>query len=225
MARQSAAGPPPIIPALAYTGATLAAVIMVATVPRPDSPAAEFFAYVVDNRDRLRLSAVALTFAAIALAVWTAVMCRRVRRLHGDPPGANIALAGGVIAAGAGVLTGLLGWVISRTEDSATAAALQDLQFATGGPGFMAPLCLLFAGIAVPLLLMGIARPLAVTGLVLTATAALSLLTLVTMNAAVLLPITRFGGIIWMIAASLTLTDSVRRPPKDRTPPTAEARS
>jgi hypothetical protein len=90
------------------------------------------------------------------------------------------------------------------------AAALRDLTFATGGPGFVAFLGLLFAGVSVPMLLLRIAQPLAIAGLVLAVVAELSTLTLLSLNAAPTLPIARFGGLIWLIAVSLLLP--VNRP-------------
>jgi hypothetical protein len=51
-------------------------------------------------------------------------------------------------------------------------------------------------------------RPLGIAGVILGAVAELSTLTLLTMGAAVTLPIARFGGIVWLIAASLLLPAS-----------------
>ena len=83
---------------------------------------------------------------------------------------------------------------------------LVDLAFVTGAAGFTVPFGLLLAGVAVPGLLLGLLpRPLAWAGLVLAAVAALSSLTLLTSTLDATLPITRFGGLLWAIAAGVAL--------------------
>ena len=63
----------------------------------------------------------------------------------------TIALAGGILAAGALGLTGLLGWTLSRPEitgDTALVRSLYLLVFLVGGPGHIVALGVLVAGIA-----------------------------------------------------------------------------
>src|SRR5262249_14862737 len=88
----------------------------------------------------------------------------------------------------------------------ALAKVLMDLSFATGAAGFVVPFALLLAGVAVPSLILRLTpRPLAWTGLVIAAVGVVSTFTLVTPALDVTLPITRFGGLAWIIAASLLL--------------------
>jgi hypothetical protein len=83
---------------------------------------------------------------------------------------------------------------------------LADLSFATGAAGFVVPLALLLAGVAVPSLILGlVARPLAWAGLSIAATGALSTFALLTPALDVTLPIGRFGGLLWLIAGSIAL--------------------
>lgn len=70
--------------------------------------------------------------------------------------------------------------------------ALHDLVFLTGGPGHIVP----FGPLP---------RWLAVAGLVLAVVAEASTLTLLGDAAAYLLPIARFGGLAWLIAAGVLL--------------------
>ncbi len=202
-------GPPLIIPGLAFTLLTIAGIAIAADVPRPDASGAEVLAYVGEHASTLRLSAFLTLGASVPLAIWSAAAYRRLRALGITAPGSAIALVGGVLASGLAALSGLVSWTAAGVTDSPPlAAALRDLTFATGGPGFVAFLGLLFAGVSVPMLLLGIARPLAIAGLVLALVAELSTLTLLTLNAAPTLPIARFGGLIWLIAASLLLPAS-----------------
>ena len=91
--------------------------------------------------------------------------------------------------------------------------ALATMGFAAGAAGFVVPVGLLVAGFAVPALLRGLLpRPLAWVGLVIAAAAVLATLTLVVPALNPLLPVGRFGGLLWIVAASVllpcgTLTD------------------
>ncbi|WP_067697448.1 hypothetical protein [Nocardia jejuensis] len=206
MARRAPGSLPPLLPAFAFAGFTIAAIALSARIPRPDASTAEFYAYVADHRDLLRLSGLLFVPAALQLGVWTATVHHRVRILADDPPGATIALVGGILAAVTGMLTGLLGWAISRAPEPSAAAALRDLQFAMGAPGFIVSLALLIGGVSISLLLSGHSRALALSGLVVAAIEGLSLLSLFTLDLAVILPIGRFTGMLWILAASVVLT-------------------
>jgi hypothetical protein len=207
-------GPPLIAPALAFTAMTLAGIAVAAGAPRPDAPAEDVLAYAQTHGGAMRVSAFLMFGAAIPLAIWTAAAYRRLRALGITAPGSAIALTGGVLASGFAALCGLAVWVASRVGESAPlAAALRDLTFATGGPGFVAFFGLLLAGVAVPMMLVGpgfgpAARGLGIAGVALGFVAELSTLTLLTMGAAVTMPIARFGGIVWLIAVSLLLPAS-----------------
>jgi hypothetical protein len=204
-------GPPLIIPGLAFTLLTIAGIAVAAGVPRPDASDADVLAYIGEHASTMRLSAFLTLGASVPLAIWSAAAYRRLRALGITAPGSAIALVGGVLASGLAALSGLVSWATAGVSDSAPlAAALRDLTFATGGPGFVVFLGLLFAGVSVPMLLLRIAQPLAIAGLVLAVVAELSTLTLLTLNAAPTLPIARFGGLIWLIAVSLLLP--VNRP-------------
>jgi hypothetical protein len=206
MAPRPQSGPPLIAPGLAYSILTIAGIAVAADVPRPGAPPGDVLAYAQGHASTMRVSAFLALAAAVPLAIWSAAVYRRLRALGITAPGSAIALAGGVLASGFAALSGLIGWVASRADDSApVAAVVRDLSFMTGGPGFVAFFGLLLAGVSVPMLLLRIARPAAIAGLVLAAVAELSTLTLLTLNAAVTLPFARFGGIAWLIAVSLLL--------------------
>ncbi|GIH97641.1 hypothetical protein ACFFMN_43220 [Planobispora siamensis] len=144
--------------------------------------------------------------SAVPLAILAASLHARLHRLGVRAPGAGIALTGGIIAATALMLSGLLQWVTSRHgQADATALVLHDLIFLTGGPGHVVPLGLLVAGVAVPgLLLKLLPRPVAVAGLLIAVIAELTTLTLLITEAAYLLPV-RFAALAWLIVAAIQL--------------------
>ena len=112
-------------------------------------------------------------------------------------------------------LSGLVTWVTADTAHiagPALAKALSDLSFAAGAAGFVVPFALLIAGVAVPSLILRLTpRPLAWGGLVIAAIGMLSTLTLLTSALDFTLPIGRFGGLIFIVAASVLLPTSRHR--------------
>jgi hypothetical protein len=92
--------------------------------------------------------------------------------------------------------------------DGALVQALYFWIFATGGPGYSVPLGLLFAGISVPALFGRLLpRWVVVLGLVLAVVGELSALSLIVPQALFLIPLTRFPGFVWLIAAGFKLAD------------------
>src|ERR1700752_2672985 len=121
--------------------------------------------------------------SSVPLAIYAATASARLRQLGVTAPGAMIALAGGILAAGALGLGGLSLWTLSRPEISADGAlvrALYFLVFLVGGPGHIVALGLLVAGMAMPCLILGLLpRPLALVGLAIAALSELTTLVLI----------------------------------------------
>ena len=221
-------GPPLLAPVLAYGALMIAAVILSARAPQPSAPAASVLAYDRTHHTVLQIAG-CLGFAASApLAIWTAVAYRRLRTLGVTAPGAVIGLAGGLLAAASLALSGLITWTSAQTgavADPGLARALADLGFATGAAGFVVPLALLLAGVAVPSLILGLLpRPLAWAGLAVAAAGVLSTVTLLTSTVDFTLPAGRFAGLIWLAAVSVTLPRS-RRAVSAATPAPARPRA
>jgi hypothetical protein len=150
----------------------------------------------------------AMPFVAYAATSWT-----RMKALGVEAAGPSIALAGGIVSASCLVLSALTRWTLADPPaDSAVVNALHDLSFVTGGPGTVVPFALLLAGLAIPAGLAGLLpRVTVIAGLVLAGIAVLSSLTLVVAGTSyVLLPIARFGGLFWLIAAGAGLPTSAR---------------
>jgi hypothetical protein len=147
--------------------------------------------------------------ASVPLAIYAATASARLRQLGVTAPGATIALAGGVLAAGALALCGLLVWTLSRPEvtaDGSVVRALYFLVFLTGGPGHVVVLGLLVAGVALPGLVLGLLpRSVAWAGLVIAAIAEVTALVLVWPPLMVLLPVARIPALVWLIIAGATL--------------------
>jgi hypothetical protein len=114
-------------------------------------------------------------------------------------------------------LSGVAGWAAAATaalvpDAAGPVVALTGLSFAAGGPGFVVAFGLLIAGVSVPTLLGRLVpRPLAVVGLVLAGGAAVAVLSLAVPALAFLLPVVRFGGLVWLVWASAVLPVTRRR--------------
>ncbi len=207
--RRRQGGPPLPLPAVVATALTVAAVVVYVGSPTPATTPMAALHYLRLHGTQQRALAFLVASTSIPLATWTAATYRRLRTLGVTAPGAAIALVGGTLASASLALSGLVTWVTAESApsvDAGTARVLVDLAFVTGAAGFTMPFGLLLAGVAVPGLLLGLLpRPLAWAGLVLAAVGVLSSLTLLTSMLDATLPITRFGGLVWAIAAGVAL--------------------
>ena len=157
-----------------------------------------------DHPEGFRVSALLGFGASVPLAILAATVYTRQRRLGIRVPGPAIGLVGGVLASALLAVSMLATWTASQDgvpDDDAVARALALLAFATGGVGFAVGLGLLVAGAAVPALILRLVpRWLAWVGLVLAAVAEVSFLSLVVEPLQYLLPVARFGGLLWLVA-------------------------
>jgi hypothetical protein len=208
-------GPPLLAPAIAYAALTITAAILSAKIPHPGAPAESVLAYDRTHHTELEVAGFLVFGAAAPLAIWTATVYRRLRTLGVTAPGTAIALAGGLLAAGSLALSGLITWTTSQVQsvaDPALARTLAELSFATGAAGFVVPFALLMAGVAVPSLILRFApRWLSWAGLGVAAGGMLSTFTLLTSALDPLLPIGRFGGLLWLVVVSATLPHDRRQ--------------
>lgn len=207
--RRPQSGPRLLIPVLAFTALTVAYVIVNSATPRPDASGAEVLRYAATHTTALKVGSWLLLGSTAPLAVLAGVFYRRLRALGITAPGSAITLVGGVLAAAALTLSALFTWAGGRLPSDASPAlarALADLSFLSGGPAYSMMFGLLIAGISVPgLLARLLPRPLAWSGLVLAAAAMVSSLTLVAGPFAFLLPVVRFGGLVWLVFVALLL--------------------
>jgi hypothetical protein len=152
--------------------------------------------------------------SAVPFAVITAVATTRLRTLGLDVPGRIIAQLGGALAASMLAISGLATLALTQdhVSDSAPAVrALYGLTFATGGPGFVVFTGLLLLGISIASL-SGNALPrwLAWTGVAIGVVCAAGALAVAFDALDLLLPIGRFGSLVWLVAIGFLLPSSRR---------------
>lgn len=202
-------GPPPLIPAIAYAVFAVASLVLGAGGTRPDMSAAQVTAYDLAHPGLLGVLATVVFAGAVPLAIWSATLYQRLRYLGITAPGTAIALSGGIMASASLTASGLATWTAVQSADASEpglAHALTGLAFAGGGPGFVVPFALLMLGIAIPLVITRLVpRWLGIAGLVIAAVGMIATFTLLTSALYPLLPIARFGGLLWIIGVSVYL--------------------
>jgi hypothetical protein len=178
-------------------------------LPLPYGPVAAVQQYVRTQPVAVQVIAVAVFGSSVPLAVYAATASARLRQLGVTAPGATITLAGGILAAGALGLAGLVGWTLSRPEisgDTVLVRALYFLAFLLGGPGHIVALGLLVAGMAVPSLMLGLfPRSLAWVGLAIAVISELTTVVLVWPQLGPILPIARVSALAWLLVAGARL--------------------
>ena len=213
--RRPQSGPPLLVPVLAFTVLTVAYVVVNRSTPHPDASGAAVLRYAQDHRTAAKWGSMLLFGSSMPLALTAAVLYRRLRALGITAPGSAITLVGGVLASAALSLSGIFGWAGGRLPADAgpaLAKALADLAFLAGGPVFAVTFALLIAGVSVTGLLAGLLhRALARAGLVLAAVGMLATLAFVADGFQYLVPVVRFGGLIWLVAAASVLPRTRRR--------------
>lgn len=202
--------------ALVHLGLFAASLVVMAVmgrgaVPLPHGPVTAAQGYYARSADSVRLAAFFQFGAAIPLGLFTAVVTSRLKFLGLNAAGVSIALFGGIAASIMLALCGLIGWVLSQpgVESEAGARALELLGFATGGVGTVVPFGLLMAGVSISGGLMGLLpRWIAIWGVVVALIAELAALSLIAPQSSIFLPLARFPGILWMVAAGFALPQS-----------------
>jgi hypothetical protein len=219
---------PPLVPVAVIATTLFVAGLVVGAVgggpfPSPYDSAPDVLAYFAGHRTTVQVAATLQFASAVPLAILSAALVSRLQFLgFGRVPGTLIALTGGILASGFLLLSAVVQWVLSRPEvatDRAVVRPLADLAFAAGGPAHVVFLGLLVAGLAVPSVIGRLLpRRLALAGIAIAAVGELSTLALISRPAAVLLPVARFGGLAWLIAAAALLPAQRRTssPPPER---------
>jgi hypothetical protein len=204
-------GAPLFPPAVAYAVLTVLGVALPALVAgvRPWTSDAALLEFFQQHSGAAQLSAF-LTIAATApLAVFTAVATARVRTLGQDVPGRIISQIGGTAAASMLALAGVATLAATQThvaDSPASIRVLYGMTFAAGGPAFVLFSGLLLAGISVTGIITRILpRAVAWGGLAIAFVSELASVSAAWDGMDVLLPIGRFGGLVWMVAVGLTL--------------------
>jgi hypothetical protein len=171
--------------------------------------------YFSEHADAVRVGAFLLFGASLPLGIFAATAVSQLRFLGVNVAGSFIALFGGLSASAMLALSALVQWVLSFPgvgDPSSTVRALHLLSFALGGPGCVALMGLLVAGLSVSAgLARLVPRWLMWFGVVVAGIAELSTLTLVAPAAAYLLPAARFPAFVWIICFGACLPKSRAR--------------
>lgn len=195
--------------ALLRKGSGLAAMLSL----NPYGPAEAARNFFAGNPQAVRVSAFFLFGSAIPLGIYAATIVSRLRFLGVRAAGSYIAHFGGLAASGALAVAALCLWVLSVPEASASLSvtrALHFLSFLLGGTAFAAGFGLLAAGVSVTSYFARLLpRWLVWFGLVIAVAGELSTLSLVALPMTFAIPITRFGGFVWLIAAGASMPKTV----------------
>jgi hypothetical protein len=173
---------------------------------------------------RLRSSAALLCAflqfgSAIPLGIFTASVTSRLHFLGARAAGVSIALFGGFGAAAAVASSSMVLWAITQpgiASDTTLTAGLYYVGYALGGPGYTVTFGLLMAGVSiVSWFYRLLPRWICIFGFVLAISGELSWLNLELPKALFLVPLTRFPGFIWIIAAGFALPTRARAKAKE----------
>lgn len=177
--------------------------------PAPYEPLRVIMNYFVARPSAVLLCAALHFGAAVPLGIFTATAVSRLRFLGVRAAGADIALFGGFLTAFMMMTSSSVLWAMTYPEiaqDASVMQALYRIQFALGGPGFSVPFGLLIAGISVTAGFSGLLpKWLAILGIVIAGVGELSWLNILFPKALPLIPLTRFPGFLWLIAAGFAL--------------------
>ena len=181
--------------------------------PAPYEPLSVIMTYFQARSSAVLLCAALHFGAAVPLGIFTATAVSRLRFLGVRAAGVDIAQFGGFLTAFMMMVSSSVLWAMTYSgvaQDGAVIEALYRLDFAFGGPGFSVPFGLLLAGLSVTA---GFSRLLpkwlAVTGVVIAVVGELSWLDILFPKALPLIPLTRFPGFVWLIAAGFWLPRTI----------------
>lgn len=208
-------GPPLLGLAVVHTVLFVGSIVVTAILtsgghlPSPFDTDAESRRFLTEHSDALRVNAFLQLGAAVVVGVFAATAVSRLWFSGIRAAGTSIALVGGVLASGFGVLSALVQWVIAEVGSGlpdSVLHAFQFLFFAAGGPGTLAGLGLLIGGVSVSAGVAGaIPKWLMWFGVAIGVVAELATLTLVTAGAVYLLPAARMPAFVWMICVGALL--------------------
>jgi hypothetical protein len=185
--------------------------------PGPWEPASAIATYFQTHATAVLVCLFLQFGALIPLGIFTAGAVSRLRFLGVSATGPYIAFFGGLMTVIDAVGAALTLWAVIHpgvAQDVPLTTALYYLSFGLGGPGFSVPMGLLIAGICVPAgILKLLPKWIVGFGLVLALAGELSWLNLVFPQAVFLIPLVRFPGFIWLIAAGFALPKTIKRAP------------
>jgi len=184
-----------------------------AVYPSPFDDASKIQQYFADNHDAVILMGIAQTAAALALVVFAAGIGALVRdRTNlGSGPG-GVVQAAGTLSAAFLMLSGVSGWIAVRDEVLAQPAlvrVMHDFAFMTGGVAQVTTFGLFVGTASAAALKAGLLpRWICWLGGVCAVASLASVIALASEPGSFLLPVGRFSGLIWVVAAGVVLIRS-----------------
>ena len=177
--------------------------------PGPWEPASVIVPYFQQYGGRVLFCIMLQLGAMICLGLFTATAVSRLRFLGVQAAGATIALLGGFLTVFDAFAGNMAIWTSLKPavgEDSHVLLALYYMSYGFGGPGFSIPMGLLIAGISVTAAFTRLLpKWLIVFGLILAVAGELSWLDFAYPQTIFLIPLVRFPGFVWLIAAGFAL--------------------
>src|ERR1700730_3410831 len=178
--------------------------------PGPTASANEMVAFFSQRQGGTLLCAFLQFGAAVPLGIYTMSIVARLKFLGVRAARAEMALFGGLAPAMGLVISSCLLWAMTYPgipQDANLLQALYRVSFGLGSPGYSVFFGLLAAGISVTaglckLLLKGIV----ILGLFVAVAGELSWFEILNVRLLPLIPLTRFPGFVWMIAAGFSLS-------------------
>lgn len=214
-------GPHPGAVVLAYVVLKVASVLPVSAFGIPFGVRPPFFpgllapldkvaAYFAAHPGPVSLCAFLQFGSAIPFAIFTAAIVTRMRTLGSDVAGLRIAFVGGILASINEAISGAVIWVMGHPVIAQVPALTQSFHYLAvvfGGPGFTMPQGLLMAGISIPALsVKRMSKAMAAFGLLLAVIGELSWFSMLSSRAGILIPLARWPGFLWLIAAGFSLS-------------------
>ena len=186
--------------------------------PYPGDTARTMVGYFSAAASRVQLGAFLQCGSGIALGIVTAAITNRMRSLGACGIGIRVAFFGGSVAALLSLLEAGVVWILAQpgvadgsTQSAPVVRALYLFAFTLDGPAYAGSLGLLLAGLSVAgLVTRLLPRWLAWAGLVVAALGELSFLSMLVPALGMLIPLTRFPGYLWLIAAGFVLPTAMR---------------
>jgi len=208
------------VAALAVTAALAGGAVF----PSPFDPT-RALAYFQAHPQAVRAGSFFLCGAAIPLGVFAATVASRLTFLGVRVAGVSIGSLGGAGAAWLLLLSGLCMWALGQPGLGPDAVrVLHLLAFASGGPGFVLAFGIFVLGVSLAGgLTRNLPRGLMWFGVVVGVIAEVASLSLLSDAAAVLLPLARFPGLIWLVCVGVWLPRSHRAARAASAPERAEA--
>jgi hypothetical protein len=178
--------------------------------PGPDEPLDVIVQFFRARRSAVLICAFLQFGAALALGICAAAIVARLRSFEVHSTGTEIASFGGVATAITMMASSSVQWVMSHPgipDEPLLTQALYRLGFALGGPGFSAPFGIFVAGVTAAAFRLGLLpRWVRILGIVVALAGVSSWFHIVLPQALPLIPLTRFPGFVWMLAAALALS-------------------